>query len=170
MGWLQLVVIIPITFSQGQRLPDEQRETKDLLTQLICGMNMTDSSERFLLTVQVLEAFGPQAKRALPYILDNAERLRLFNGPQNSGSRAIITQAVLSIARPPTATVAHPTATGKTVRIGPDGELLWKLAERVLGDGQRWVDIYRLNPNLNADRPLPAGTEVRLPADAKVPK
>jgi hypothetical protein len=37
-----------------------------------------------------------------------------------------------------------------------------------LGNEQRWIEIYDLNPDVNASR-VPAGTELRLPADARLP-
>jgi MraZ protein len=47
-------------------------------------------------------------------------------------------------------------------------ETLRDLARRTLGSGDRWTDLYKLNPNLKPAAPLAAGTVVRLPGDACV--
>ena len=39
----------------------------------------------------------------------------------------------------------------------------------LLGNERRWQDIYDLNPHLRPDQVLPAGTELRVPADARDP-
>jgi nucleoid-associated protein YgaU len=44
------------------------------------------------------------------------------------------------------------------------------IARTMLGNEQRWKDIYDLNPELKPDDPLPAGTEVKLPPDARNPR
>jgi hypothetical protein len=43
------------------------------------------------------------------------------------------------------------------------------VAKLVLGTEQRWGDIHNLNPHLRPDVILPAGTELKLPPDARVP-
>ena len=43
------------------------------------------------------------------------------------------------------------------------------VAKLVLGSEQRWNDIYNLNPHLRPDVILQAGTELKLPPDARVP-
>ena len=42
------------------------------------------------------------------------------------------------------------------------------VAKLTLGNEQRWGDIYDLNSHLRPDN-LPAGTELKLPADARIP-
>jgi nucleoid-associated protein YgaU len=56
---------------------------------------------------------------------------------------------------------------GKTWKVGP-GESLWRIAERALGDGNRWREIAALNPEVNPDR-LSTGTVLVLPAGASAP-
>ena len=50
-----------------------------------------------------------------------------------------------------------------------DGEGLYQIAEKTLRDGRRWSEIYRLNPSLTPEAPIPAGTMLLLPGDANGP-
>ena len=43
-----------------------------------------------------------------------------------------------------------------------DGDTLWSIAQRMYGDGQRWVDIVRANPGLEPKK-LRVGQEITLP-------
>jgi division/cell wall cluster transcriptional repressor MraZ len=49
------------------------------------------------------------------------------------------------------------------------GEFLQDIARRTLGNGERWTELVRLNPNLSHEARLAGGTVLRLPADACVP-
>jgi hypothetical protein len=56
----------------------------------------------------------------------------------------------------------------KIYRVPPgDGMSLPAVAKLVLGNDQRWQELYELNPNVNPGK-VPAGTELKLPADARV--
>ena len=56
----------------------------------------------------------------------------------------------------------------KTFRVpNGDGMSLPAVAKLLLGTEQRWDEIYRLNPDVNPNK-VPAGTELKLPADARV--
>jgi nucleoid-associated protein YgaU len=44
-----------------------------------------------------------------------------------------------------------------------------EIAKNFLGSEQRWQEIYNLNPQITNPNNIPAGTEVRLPADARMP-
>jgi len=57
----------------------------------------------------------------------------------------------------------------KTYRVPAEGQLLYAIALQTMGDGNRWSEIYRLNPNLQPLQPVPGGTMLRLPSNARVP-
>lgn len=57
----------------------------------------------------------------------------------------------------------------KSFRVPPGGMSMRAVARAVLGSDQRWGDIHDLNPQFRADETLPAGTELRLPPDARTP-
>lgn len=67
-----------------------------------------------------------------------------------------------------TAAARPASADGPTYRV-VEGDNLWKIAERVLGNGERWREIVAANPGLDADR-IAVGARLRLPAAAKVPE
>jgi hypothetical protein len=57
--------------------------------------------------------------------------------------------------------------TGRVYTVAPGGEPISQIAQRTLGDWRRWNEIYRINQNLEPREPIPAGTQVLLPADAR---
>jgi hypothetical protein len=69
---------------------------------------------------------------------------------------------------PGTPTVATSDAT-KPYRVPDPGQMLIEIAQQKLGDRGRWSEIYRLNPTLRPEFPIPAGTEIRLPGNANTP-
>jgi hypothetical protein len=54
-------------------------------------------------------------------------------------------------------------AAARTYRVGAGGEKVYDIATKVLGDGNRWVEIRDLNPGWNPELPIPAGITLRLP-------
>jgi MraZ protein len=56
--------------------------------------------------------------------------------------------------------VYHVRTTGETMR---------DIARRTLGAGERWTDVYKLNPSLRVEDSLTVGTAVHLPSDACMP-
>jgi len=70
---------------------------------------------------------------------------------------------------PPIATVSNPPAgQGRSYVVqSPNGERIRDIAQRALGNADRWTEIYRVNQNLNLQPqfPLPAGTRLQLPAN-----
>ncbi len=53
-----------------------------------------------------------------------------------------------------------------TDRVPMGGMSMQAVARLTLGNEQRWSEIYDLNPQLNPSK-VPAGTDLKLPADAK---
>ena len=64
---------------------------------------------------------------------------------------------------PPTTPTTPAPAGSTTYRIPSGGLLIAQVAQQQLGSPLRWIDIYRLNSNLDPSRPIPEGTEIRLP-------
>jgi hypothetical protein len=61
-------------------------------------------------------------------------------------------------------------AAPRSYRVAAGGEKVYDIARRLLGDGNRWVEIERLNPGWNWEVLLPAGLTLQVPADARVPQ
>ena len=53
-------------------------------------------------------------------------------------------------------------------RVRANGEMLWDIATRTLGRGERWSEIYSLNSQFNPQQPIPGGYTLRMPADASI--
>jgi len=53
-------------------------------------------------------------------------------------------------------------------RVPPGGQTMRQIARQTLGDGERWKEIYFLNQKMPPEYAVPGGTEVRLPAGARV--
>lgn len=63
-----------------------------------------------------------------------------------------------------------PATLPRLYRVSGNGEPLFEIARKTLQDGTRWGEIAQLNPALSAERVVSAGTDVRLPAGANVPR
>jgi len=90
--------------------------------------------------------------------------------PANGAATATSAPAVSAIAAPTATATGALTATAstRTYRVGAAGEMIRDIARRTLGNGDRWTEIYQLNRSYDPMYAVPAGTELRLPADAHV--
>jgi hypothetical protein len=62
---------------------------------------------------------------------------------------------------------ALPPEPPNSYRVASGGEMIRDIARRTLGDGDRWVEIYRLNPTVDPKELVPANTELRLPTGTR---
>jgi hypothetical protein len=53
-------------------------------------------------------------------------------------------------------------------RVAAGGEKLYDIAARLLGDGNRWVEIRDQNPGWNPALPIPGGTTLTVPGEARL--
>jgi hypothetical protein len=44
------------------------------------------------------------------------------------------------------------------------GKMIGDIAREQLGSSLRWIDIYRMNPNLDVSQPIPEKTEILIPS------
>jgi hypothetical protein len=69
-----------------------------------------------------------------------------------------------------TVPVANTRATGPSTYVVPAGGTTMRVVAQIaLGTEKRWLEIYDLNPQFAPDS-VPAGAELKLPANATVPK
>ncbi len=61
---------------------------------------------------------------------------------------------------------ADPT---KSYRVPAQGQFIFDIARQTMGDGNRWSEIYRLNPMVDPTQPIPGNTVLRLPSNANIP-
>ncbi|HKI31863.1 MAG TPA: hypothetical protein VKA46_08340 [Gemmataceae bacterium] len=55
-------------------------------------------------------------------------------------------------------------------QVGSGGEFEYDIARKLLGNGERWMEIKDLNPGWRPEVPIPEGTQLTLPPDARVPQ
>jgi len=56
----------------------------------------------------------------------------------------------------------------KLYSVAPGGQQFYEIARDTLGSGTRWSEIYQLNQQYDPQLMVPAGTQLKLPADAHV--
>jgi nucleoid-associated protein YgaU len=80
-----------------------------------------------------------------------------------------LTLAVPPAAEAPAGTVAA-SSTGGVRYVVRQSEMISAIARTTLGSLERWNDLYELNNrSFDPSRPVPAGTVLVMPADARVP-
>lgn len=65
---------------------------------------------------------------------------------------------------------APPPAAASTLYKARGGETMYEISRRTLSSSDQWFQIHRLNPTLSNDPklPIPAGTILRMPTNAKI--
>lgn len=58
--------------------------------------------------------------------------------------------------------------TQQRYRVRANGEMMRTIAQRTLQNGDRWPEIYALNKQFDPKDPVPAGSDLALPADARI--
>jgi nucleoid-associated protein YgaU len=101
------------------------------------------------------------------YILKQKYQSRPSTGAQ-SGQPSPPASPPPSWAPSTSTTPAAASGDGKIYKVPPGGISMRAIARNFLGSDQRWNEIYNLNYQLRPDF-IPEGTDVRLPADAKLP-
>jgi hypothetical protein len=110
----------------------------------------------------VLEKKYPEAFTTSPSPSSNAAPKVQFGNPTPLTSLPGDTNVAAT--PPPGTKSAFGPGPGNTYRVRDGGERLFEIARSMLGDGSRWPQIYRLNPDLQPAYPIPAGTVLKLPA------
>jgi len=70
----------------------------------------------------------------------------------------------VAVAPPPAAGCQAPAPPHTYQVQSKDGEMMYRIAELQLGNGNRWMEIRDLNPSWRPDQPVPAGTVLLLPS------
>jgi hypothetical protein len=70
----------------------------------------------------------------------------------------------------PPAANANPAKSGsyKAYTVAAGGQQFYEIARDTLGNGSRWPEIYQLNQQHDPQVLVPAGTQLKLPPDARV--
>ncbi len=62
-----------------------------------------------------------------------------------------------------TATTDAQALVGESVYIVVEGDNLWSIAKKQLGNGTRYKEILALNPHITKDKPLAIGIKLKMP-------
>jgi hypothetical protein len=91
---------------------------------------------------------------------------RLLDRSDGAGS----TPPANSYLAPPSISVRPlpPPGSVPLYQVHDGGEMLREIARHTLGDADRWIDIFRLNPRVDPRELVPSGCQLRLPRDARV--
>jgi len=87
------------------------------------------------------------------------EQLRSVAAVPEKTTPAENTNVKITAAAPMNNTQTTPT----TVYIVKEGDSLWKIAESHLGDGNRYTEIIKLNPDVSPNGYLAVGTKLKIP-------
>ena len=81
-----------------------------------------------------------------------------ISAPLNANAPSVAA-GTSTIGRTPNPPLPTKDAT-KPYRVAGDGQMLIEIAQQTLGDRGRWSEIYRLNPTIRPEYPVPGGTEI----------
>ncbi|HEV2949535.1 MAG TPA: hypothetical protein VGX70_19315, partial [Gemmataceae bacterium] len=56
----------------------------------------------------------------------------------------------------------------RTYQVPKNGETFWEISRKTLGNPNRWSEIRRLNPKIEPQYPVPGGTILKMPPDARL--
>jgi hypothetical protein len=88
--------------------------------------------------------------------------------PTSPATQPPATTAAPSAVQPAETNPTPPAATLRAYKVRGNGETFREIAQRTLGNPERWAEIYQLNRSFNPASPLPAGAPLWLPSDAHV--
>jgi nucleoid-associated protein YgaU len=151
-------------YNRGQTNPDPA--IKQNLTQLPPGTRVAHPPKELLesgFADHLTSSGSPAPAASAPPIVRISAPQALTNPAPTPAPIGSPSPVAVRSAGPPSTDVT------KSYRVPPQGLMILQIARDTLGDGNRWPEIYRLNPNLQPQFPIPGGTEIRLPASANVP-
>jgi nucleoid-associated protein YgaU len=116
---------------------------------------------------RILEQYyGAPVSNSAPSVPSALPPSRAVSRPDAAGS---VRQASASVMSPGATVQPAPSSSSVPLyRVREGGEMLREIAHRTLDNGDRWADIYRLNPSFDPKEVIPAGSLLRLPRDARV--
>lgn len=143
-----------------------------IIDELVAILKETKSEETFIVTAMALGRMGPEAKRALPQLIRNAERLELFedlfDANAAAGDRQVVRQvaeAIMMLAE--TSKDGRPTGYGYPTAPMPWGNSLYGTPSVVGGWNQPAVAPPAVAPCPTATCPVPSAPFV--PGTASTP-
>ena len=91
--------------------------------------------------------------------------------PQPVNNQQVIKPAkVHNVGSPVSREQENYSGNGQVYVVREKNKMLYMIAREVLSDSRRWSEIYRLNPQIRPEWPIPPGTQLRMPMTSRVQK
>ena len=164
-----------VTNHAEERIYTQPGETFEQLSQRLYGSPkyataLLEYNRKHVLAKANIQQNPPQLQpnQAIYYPHPNILEIQ-FGGLISQGATAAKAPAAPAVKITPLGGANPPTADPTVAMTLTQPRWVFDIARQTLGDGQRWVEILRLNPSLQTEQPIPTGTTLRLPATAKLP-
>ena len=143
------------------KIDKSQKELEQLMTQM---QTSKDESEK---TIQRASAEivrkNNELKRVQSILMQTTQKLAEANA-QLQQSQTQDNEQLPAVMQTPTGTTSTAPTTASHEYTIKDGDSLWKIAQEQLGNGLRYKEILKFNPEISENQTLVVGMKIKLPA------
>jgi nucleoid-associated protein YgaU len=140
------------------KIDDQKKELDQLITQMqTAKVESEETIQRSATEIVRTKSLLRKTKAELARVKEELQKNEAPTAPD-------VTQPVVVITTPSdTTNFASTTPTvDYTIK---EGDSFWKIAEEQLGDGLRYTEILKLNPDISENQTLTVGMKVKIPAE-----
>lgn len=144
------------------KIDEQKKEVDQLVTQMQTAK--TESEE-------TIQRAATEIVRIKNLFMQNTSQLAKANAelreiksrnPESAARSPEATEPVVIITTP--SETAGTASTTRTIDYTiEDGDSFWKIAQEQLGDGNRYKEILKLNPDISENQTLIIGTKIKIP-------
>jgi len=143
------------------KINEQKKEIDQLITQMQTAK--IESEETIQRAATEIVRKENELTRAKNLLIQINAKLREMKSqiPESSATSPETTEPVVVITTPDKTASTTPTV-DYTIK---EGDSFWKIAEEQLGDGLRYTEILKLNPDISENQTLTVGMKVKIPAE-----